>query len=319
MSEPEAGRWSEPSLAPEEPLRLAVAANGTPEWYLAGAIRRLASEAGITLEPKRFEGGEARRVASLHEGMAEVGIALADTARWAYRAEAAYEGWRQTSLRAIAAIEQTQWLGVAVRFETRVASLDELGAARGLRLLAPLPGGESTTWSFLASEVLDAHGADPTRLAAQGWRVEELHAAARRVRALDFDALVAPIGPFLGPQAHVWHEASALANLRFLPLPDATLSRLETMHGLQRGVLPAGYLRGVEQAVPTVQCDRWVVLVAERLADETAVALARALEDRRARLLRLHAGIDALRSLEDLGIPVHRAVLADQRARGLST
>lgn len=318
MSETVENRWSEPSRAEGQSLRIAAPPAGAAEWYLAAAVKRLAAEAGIELEPKQLDGGEARRVAAIHEGMAEIGLALVETAGWAYRAESAYDGWRHTSLRAIAAIDQPQWLGVAARWETRVGSLDELAEARGLRLLAPLPGGDSATWTFLAGETLAAHGARPAQLAGRGWRVEDLAAAHARVRALDFDVLVAPVGPFRGAQAQLWHEASTRANLRFLTLPEPTLDRLEADHGVHRSLLPADYLRGVEARVPTIRCDRWVVLASERLDDETAVALSRAFEDRRERLLPLHASLDPWRPLDDVRIPVHRAVLRDRRDRGLA-
>lgn len=320
MSEPAPveNRWSEPSRAPDQPLRIATAEAGTPEWYLAAAVKRLAGEAGIELEPKRFEGGEARRVASVHEGMAEIGIALVETAGWAYRAESAYDGWRHTSLRALAAIEQTQWLGVAARWEARVGSLEELAEARRLRLLVPLPGGDSASWTFLAAEALAAHGARPAQLAELGWRVEDVSAAGRRVRALDFDVLVAPIGPYRGAQARLWQEASALASLRFLPLSERALGRLESEHGVGRGSLPADYLRGVDEPVPTIRFDRWLVFASERLEDEVAVAVARALEAGRSQLAPLHASLDPLRPLDDVRIPVHRAVVRDRRERGLA-
>lgn len=318
MSETVDNRWSEPSRTEGQALRIAAPSTGTPEWYLAAAVKRLAAEAGIELEAKHFDGGEARRVASIHEGMAEIGLALVETAGWAYRAEGAYDGWRHTSLRAIAAIDQPQWLGVAARWESRVGSLDDLAEARDLRLLAPLPGGDSASWTFLAGELLAAHGARPAQLAERGWRVDDLAAARTRVRELDFDVLIAPIGPFRGAQAQLWHEASTLANLRFLPLTEPTLDRLESEHGVHRSLLPADYLRGVDTRVPTIRCDRWVVLASERLEDEPAVALSRALEDRRERLLPLHASLDPRRPLDDVRIPVHRAVLKDRRARGLA-
>ncbi|MHB8468201.1 MAG: TAXI family TRAP transporter solute-binding subunit [Gaiellaceae bacterium] len=318
MSEVVKNRWSEPSLAEGQPLRIATPGAGTPEWYIAAAVKRLAADAGIELEPKHFDGGEARRVASVHEGMAEVALALVETAGWAYRAESAYDGWRHTSLRAIAAIEQTQWLGVAARWESRVGSLDELAEARSLRLHTPLPGGDSASWTFLAGETLAAHGARPAQLEERGWRVEDVGSARARVRELDFDVLVAPIGPFRGAQARLWQEASVLADLRFLPLPEPTLERLESQHGVRRGLLPAGYLRGADTPVPTICCDRWVVFASERLEDEVAVALSRGLEDRRERLIALHASLDPLRPLDDVRIPVHRAVLRDRRDRGLA-
>jgi hypothetical protein len=61
-------------------MRIAIGPAGTPEWHLCSFVREAAAAAGIALEAKRFDGGEARRVASVHEGMAEVSVALPTTA-----------------------------------------------------------------------------------------------------------------------------------------------------------------------------------------------------------------------------------------------
>jgi TRAP-type uncharacterized transport system substrate-binding protein len=304
-------RWSEPSLAEGEPIRVAVADRGAPEWYFAAVLRRLAADAGVNIQSKRFDGGEARRVASIHEGMAEVCIAPEETVRWAYRAEAAYDGWRHTSFRLLAGIEQAQWLAVAARADLHLASLDELAGVRGLRMLTYVPGGESATWSFVVRELLAAHGVGDENVRLLDFELERT-----RVRRLDFDLIVAPLGAFRGWRSAIWQEAAALTPLRFLPLGAAALARLEG-HGLRRRLLPADELPGLEEPVETVGFDRWLVFCSERLEDETALALVRALDEGRDRLAPLHAFHDARRPLLDVGVPVHRAVRQERDERGL--
>ncbi len=299
-------------------MKIAIGPAGTPEGHFCSVVKRAAEQAGIALEQKRFDGGEARRVASVHEGMSDVSVALAETVRWTYRAESAYDGWRHTSLRALAAIYHTQWLGVAARWETGVGSLADLAAARNLRLIAPLPGGESATWTFVANRALAAHGVRVEDLAGRGWRVEDIAKGPSRVRNLDFDVLIAPLGPIGSVHASLWQEASVLANLRFLPLSDASLDRLGSEYGLQRAELPGNYLRGVDAPVATIGFKRWVVFASERLEDPVALTLTRALEEQRLSLLPLHAALDPLQSLDDLGMPVHRAVKRDRQERGLA-
>jgi TRAP-type uncharacterized transport system substrate-binding protein len=303
-------RWSEPSLAEGEPIRIAVADRGAPEWYFAAVLRRLGRAAGVELQPKSFDGGEARRVAAIHEGMAELCVAPEDTVRWAYRAEAAYDGWRHTSFRLLAGIEQLQWLAVAARADVQLRSLEELAGARELRVLTYVPGGESATWSFVVGELLAAVGAG-----AENVRLLDLELERTRIRRLDFDLLVAPLGPFRGWRSAVWQEAASLTPLRFLPLGEAALARLEG-HGLRRRLLPADELPGLEEPVETIGLDRWLVVASERLEDETALALTRTLDEGRDRLAPLHAFHDARRPLLDAGVPVHRAVLAERRERG---
>jgi hypothetical protein len=303
-------RWSEPSLAEGEPNRIAVADRGAPEWNFAALLRRLAAGAGVTIQSKRFDGGEARRVASIHEGMAEVCIAPEETVRWAYRAEAAYDGWRHTSFRLLAGIEQAQWLAAAARADLHLHSLEELASARELRVLTYVPGGESATWSFVVQELLAAYGVGDENVRLLDFELERT-----RVRRLDFDVIIAPLGAFRGWRSAVWHEAAALTPLRFLPLGDAALERLEG-HGMRRRLLPADELPGIEEPVQTVGLDRWLLVCSERLEDETALALTRALDEGRERLVPLHAYHDVRRPLLDVGVPVHRAVRREREERG---
>jgi TRAP-type uncharacterized transport system substrate-binding protein len=299
-------------------MRIAVGPSGSAEALLAHAVIRIAQTAGISLEPKHFDGGEARRVASVHEGMSEVSLALAETVRWTYRAEGAYDGWRHTSLRALAAIYQPVWLGIASRWESGIASLEDLAEARNLRLLAPLRGGESATWSFVAEQVLGAHGARPAELVKRGWRVEDIAKAGARVRTADFDVIAAPIGAPCSMHAQLWQEASVRGNLRFLAVGDQLRDRLASEPGLRCGAIPPNYLRGLDASLQTITFDRWVIFASERLEDDVAVRLSRALEEGRRSLLPLHAFLDPLASFDDVGVPVHRAVRKDRQERQLT-
>ena len=296
-------------------MRIAVGPPGTPEAYLAQAVIEVAQEAGIALTAKRFDGGEARRVASVHEGMSEFSLALAETVRWTYRAEGAYDGWRHTSLRALAALYHPIWLGVAARWESGVSSLEDLARARNLRLLAPLRGGESATWSFVAQQVLATHGAAPAQLLDRGCRVEDIAKAGARVTTLDFDIIVAPLGASASAADRMWQEAALRANLRFLPLPAALKDRLGSEYALRCGSIPANFLRGIEAPLPAIMFERWLIFSSERLEDDVAVNFARALEQKRRHLVPLHAFLDPLASFDDAGVPVHRAVRKDRESR----
>lgn len=297
-------------------MKMSVGHAGHPEHFLSEVLIEIAAGAGIRLEGKAFDGGgEARRIASVHEGMAEVSLAMAETARWTYRAEGAYDGWRHTSLRALSAFQYPQWLGIAARWESGIGTLDDLRAARNMRLIAPLAGGASATWSFIAERVLSASGAKTAELVERGWRTEDLANAQQRVEHGDFDLLVAPLGAPGSLYAHVWHTASIVANLRFLAMPDTLLAEFESQYGLHRAALPARYVRGVETPLSTLFFPDWVIVASERLEDEVAMALSRAFEARRDALLPLHASLDPLRSLDGFGLPVHRAVKRDRQVR----
>ncbi|MGH2856737.1 MAG: hypothetical protein ACRDMJ_04550 [Solirubrobacteraceae bacterium] len=292
-------------------LRISFAQRDTPEWRLALLIARLAGEAGVPLVPIRMAGGEARAIAGVHEGMAEVGVNLAQSVRWAYRAEAALDGWRHTSLRALGSIWQPQWLAIAVRWELRISELHEIGQRRlPLRVLAHLPDGPATTWSFLTGRLLRAHGLTFSELTDWGGRLDDCATAPAiaAARQGDFDVLVAPLGALAGPAAQLWHAASQAVDLRFLGLDDAVAGSLARELGIASRALPEGIVRGVGPGVRTVCLSRLLLYASERMEGATARALFEAVAGGRELLADEHAQFDAAHALDDPPIPPHPGV-----------
>jgi TRAP-type uncharacterized transport system substrate-binding protein len=240
--------------------------------------------------------------------MAEVSVGMAETLRWTYRAEGAYDGWRHTSLRALGVLQYVQWLGIAARWEAGIGTLEELRDRRNKRLLAPLPGGRSATWSFITRLILSASAATAEHLDSRGWRIEDLTAAQARLDAADFDVLIAPLGAPGSAYARIWETAAMTSNLRFISLPHKLLGSLTSEYGIREGAVPAEYLRGMDAPLSTLAFYEWVVVASERLEDEIAVRIANALDEHRDVFLPLHAWVARPRALDSLGLPLHRAV-----------
>lgn len=292
-------------------LRISFAQRDTPEWRLALLIARLAGEAGVPVTPIRMAGGEARAIAGVHEGMAEVGVNLAQSVRWAYRAQAAYDGWRHTSLRALGSIWQPHWLAVAVRWELGVTDLHEIAQRRPpLRVLAHLPDGPATTWSFLTARLLGAYGLTFSDVTDWGGRLADCASAAGTVAAQqgDFDLLVAPLGAVAGPAAQLWHAASQAVDLRFLTLEDTVAGRFAQEFGVASRTLPEGIVRGVGPGMHTVYLPRLLLYASERMEGATARMLFDAVAGGRDLLVDEHAQFDAAHALDDPPIPPHPGV-----------
>jgi TRAP-type uncharacterized transport system substrate-binding protein len=299
-------------------MKLSIGDPGLPEHYLGLAVAEAAGRAGVDLQCRSFDGGgEARRIASVHEGMAEVSVGMAETVRWTYRAEGAYDGWRHTSLRALGVLQYVQWLGIAARWEAGIGTLEELRDERNKRLLAPLPGGRSATWSFITGRILSACGATAGQLDAHGWRVEDLADAQARVETADFDVLIAPLGAPGSAYARIWDSAAIKSNLRFISLPHKLLGSLTSDYGINGGAVPAQYLRGIDVPLSTLAFSEWVVVASERLEDEIALSIANALDEHRELFLPLHAWVARPRTLDSLGLPLHRAVKRRLQEEGI--
>jgi TRAP-type uncharacterized transport system substrate-binding protein len=299
-------------------LRLSFAERGTPEWHLGRAIAGVARAGGLDLELVRMPGGEARQIAAIHEGMAELSVNIAEAVRWAYRAEGAYDGWRHTSLRAIGTIWKPQWLAVAVRWELGIRSLDELAEwTAPLRALVHVPDGPSTSWSYLTRQLLRAHGVSLEDITARGGRVTDCVTGLHAAREGDFDLLVAPLGTHRGAWGRIWHDASVSANLRFLGLSDAVAERFERRQGVGARPLPAGILRGVEEGISALWFSRYLVYASERLERDEALTLFAALADGRRELLDEHAWFDRGEALTDSVIPPHAALREPAEAAAL--
>lgn len=292
-----------------EDLRISFAERTTPEWRLARVVAQLACAAGVPLELTRMAGGEARAIAGVHEGMAEIGLNLAESVRWAYRAEAAYEGWRHTSLRALGSIWKPQWLLVATRSELDVKTLAQLAEQRpALRALVHLPGGPATTWAFLTNRLLTAHGLTLADLLAWGGRTSDCVADLAAAREGDFDLIIAPYGAHAGPAGELWQAASTAASLRFLGLTDTVAEDFKRDFGIASRVLAEGALPGVGEGMRALWFPRYLLYTSERLEARTARAIVEALAAGREELLAEYAFFDVAHALDDAPIRPHRGI-----------
>jgi TRAP-type uncharacterized transport system substrate-binding protein len=285
----------------------------TAEGYIGWAVKQVARDVGIDIRIRRFP-TEPRQVAAVHEGMADLSVSVSEAAGWAYRAEAAYEGWRHTSLRAIASFFQPQWLLWAVRWEAGLISLDQLAERKApLRVVTFAPSGMSATWAFVTSQVLDKYEIAWKNVPGWGGRLWNPFDDERVVREGHFDMIVLPAGPPFGRLARLWQQASALHNLRYLQVRTDYLDALTRDHGLEASNLPLDLFPGVELGVPSLYFPNFVLYASERLEDEQAYELARLLNENIATLRRYNVAFDAALALERTGCPPHPGALAYYR------
>lgn len=283
----------------------------TGDTILAATVSDLLTEAGIDVDRFVASSGEARRISSVHEGIADLSVGLAPMLRWAYRSEAAYDGWRQTSMRALVSLSRPAWFALAAPAAAGAGSLADVVAANAIpRVLAYPPDGHSAGWVHTLGALLGTAGARLADLKAAGSFVDPT----TEPRIGDEIELVAlPYGT-PGVDELAWARAHTALDLR--PLEVDGLDRVADELGFEVRQLPTGGL--LPATTTALYAPRTVVFASERLDDGIATTLVAALHDHRDRLLAEGFLLDPTAAFDpQLGVRYHRAAIAYYRDAGV--
>jgi hypothetical protein len=244
-------------------------------WDTLGRITRkaLANE-GIDVETVRALD---EHIARLARGEADFGTHRDYEVLWAYHGSGPYQGQATPNLRAIACIPEPNWLGFAVKYETRLTAIEQIRERRfPLRIHAPgggLSGRERSSLGFTIDRVLEAYGFtfEDLRMWGGGLKSGE-------IREGNFDAVVYRAYAGAGPVGRLWQEATTLYNVRFLPIKSDILDELGGKFGLRRGVMPKELFRGMEEDVPTLYSQGRIIYTTTRMDDDLAFLTAKSLD-----------------------------------------
>jgi hypothetical protein len=81
-----------------------------------------------------------------------------------------------------------------------------------------------------------------------------------------------------------WQELANSRGLSFIPIDATVLEQLEREYGWPRAVLPAGYLRGLDTPLETLDFSDFLVIVRADMPEDVAYLLAWCLGETRAAL-----------------------------------
>ena len=301
---------------------------GAPPGSPWGTLGEVASRAlqphgySVTIEPEASMG---RCPGLVQMGNVEFGANQSMTTRWAYEGIRTYaKDGSMRRLRTLATIMMPAWFGVAVRWETGITDLGQvLERQYPLRVI----GGTQEHFALilayygLSRELIESWGGvfQPRMQRTPGspWMI------APWVRAGEFDLILEPIYAANTIEACLWHEASILHNLRFLPLPAELITHLCTDLGLGAypGQIPFRLLRGVDRPIASVYRPLQGYLARDDMPDEFAYLFARALDEDRALFRQTHIpfSYDERTVAMDVGVPLHAGAEAYYRERGYPT
>ena len=192
-------------------------------------------------------------------------------------------------LRALGVIPQDDRMLLALDAKFGIRSFDELRAKRPpLRLATSMDDHENTV-GYAAWRILEAAGISRATLEGWGGRVLEAErpdqvigfALRGEADAVFHEAVMAPW----------WREYAERRELRFLSVEKQVLDRLEREHGWPGGSLPAGYLRGMDERLETLDFSDFLMICREDLPEDVAHLLAWCMCETRANLERVYRHI----------------------------
>jgi TRAP transporter TAXI family solute receptor len=106
-----------------------------------------------------------------------------------------------------------------------------------------------------------------------------------------------------------WQALAAERDLVFVPIEDEVLDMLEQAWGWRRGSLPAGYFRGLDQALQTLDFSDFLVFVRDDMPEDLAYVLARLMVETRGDIEARYRHLPPERS--PLSYPIEPARMAD--------
>ncbi len=296
-------------------VRIATTEHPTGDTILARTVGRLLRDAGEEVEYFAASSGEARRVASVHEGVADMSVGPTHVVRWAYRSEAAYDSWRHTSFRVLAVLQRPLWFALAARPELagRLGEVFERERP-SLRVLCYPPDGQAAGWVHLTNELLRTQGLDLSTIRAAGGGCLDPTRDGVEVGAGEVDLVALPYGA-PGLELTAWARATG-PHLAPLDLGEGT-AQVAARHGMRTRPLPEGSLPP-QGELPMLYLPTTLVFASERMSDGLAHRIVSTLHDARAELLVDGYTLDPALAVDTrLGVPFHRAAIAYYRETGV--
>jgi uncharacterized protein len=276
---------------------------GTSEpWYALGEV------AARILEPRGYQvqiicetAGpiNARYVA---DGRADLGGTSPSMAANAYAGIRGFAGeGKRDHLRAIACICRPSWMAIAVTQESGITDLAQIKERRlPLRV-------------FVGSEpMLKYYGMSREDIVAYGGTDE------RGRFGHNLDVIFGPLYLANTPAALRWYQATARPNMRYLDLPEGLIQQLVDEGEGERGVLPHGYVPGLDRDIPTVARPYLIVYTRGDAPDDLVRTLAQGFDEHREYFRETHVNLsyDPAVAALHTEIPLHPAAAAYYRERG---
>jgi uncharacterized protein len=203
-------------------------------------------------------------------GNVDFGAVAVQFLRNAYRGTGPYAREApRTNLRLIANIQDPSYVLVAAKADTGITDLAQIKQKRWpVRILTAGIGGDAT-------RILAHFGLTRQDIEAAGGRIGSTADDKEK-----FDVVIGAGGVMsTAPEWRIWTEISQRFDLKFIALPNDLLDQLAKETEQERGTIPPGLYRGVEQPIPTVVRTGTVIYCRSDTPEDFAYLVAKALDE----------------------------------------
>lgn len=249
---------------------------GEPWWTLGEIVARVLEARGIKVHITD-QGFGAHNIRWIADGKAEIGPMTPVILQAALKGVREYSGEKYQDLTSIATVRWPSWLGLAIRHETGIVSLEEMKEGRyPMRILATSRdrGGVLDTvlrhYGMTLEDVLN-WGGKFTRWSGRmvgGYVREGLN-----------DMMLGHIYLGYTPHNRFWYEATVLYDMRFLGFDQGLIEKLVDEYGYMPATLPHGLYRGIDRDIPTVGMDSMYIYCLKSQPAELVRLIAEGLDE----------------------------------------
>jgi hypothetical protein len=286
-------------------LRIATLQMGS-SWYVYGGVMgdllRKELPSGSVIDILPYAGGVGN-MNLVSKGDAELGMGFPVTGRWAIEGQMAYDK-KMPNLRGLVGGFDEYFIGIVATKKSKITALEEIAKKKMPIHLVTVTKG--TLGEFANRQIMEAVGAPYKTIESFGGKVTHTSFGVITKMVVDGQADVFMQVVTVGHPAMT--EIAITADVVFLGLNDEVIKKLSAF-GWVPATLPANTFKGQTAPVPTIGTATSLIAT-DKLPDEVAYAVTKALCENREALAKGHAGLKAFNPQvgwkpENLGLPLH--------------
>jgi TRAP transporter TAXI family solute receptor len=286
-------------------LRIATLQMGS-SWYvyggLMGDLLRKELPSGSVIDILPYAGGVGN-MNLVSKGDAELGMGFPVTGKWAMEGQMAYDK-KMPNLRGLVGGFDEYFIGIVATKKSKITALEDIAKKKMPIHLVTVTKG--SLGEFANRQIMEAVGAPYKTIESLGGKVTHTSFGVITKMLVDGQADVFMQVVTAGHPAMT--EIAITADVVFLGLNDEVIKKLSAF-GWVPATLPANTFKGQTAPVPTIGTATSLI-AADKLPDEVAYAVTKALCENRETLAKGHAGLKPFNpqmgwKFENLGLPLH--------------
>ncbi|MCX5826240.1 MAG: TAXI family TRAP transporter solute-binding subunit [Deltaproteobacteria bacterium] len=296
---------SQPSWALDaQKLRIATMEMGS-SWYVYGgamaSVLRKELPGGSVIDVLPYAGGGNMNLVST--GDVELGLGFPVAGKWAFEGQMAYDK-KMPNLRGLVGGFDEYYVGIVATKKSKITSLEDVAKKKMPIHLATVPTGG--VGEFACRQIMEAVGAPYKTIESFGGKVTHTSFGVITKMMVDGQADVFMQVVTAGHPAMT--EIAITADVVFLGLSDEVVKKLSAL-GWSPATLPAKTFQGQTTPVHTIGTTTSLI-ASDKLPNDTAYAVTKALCENRDALGKGHAGLKYFNPQvawkpANLGVPLH--------------